>query len=170
MAKKKRKKIKKLKNKSLLFALLAVVIFISAGVFYKTRPNLPQTHVIFPNSQKILVDVASDDESRKKGLMFKKSLKPNEGMLFVFNNDAKRFFWMKNTFVDLDVLFINEDFTISEIFENVKKSKPAALDSEITKIRGFGKYVLEIAAGSVKKHLLKPGLKLEIAGKDKKRE
>lgn len=162
MVRKKRKKKKKSRNKSLALIIFAAAPFIIAFIFYKTMFKLPQTHVIFPNSQKILVDVASDEKSRQKGLMFRKRLKQNEGMLFVYNDNAERFFWMKNTFLDLDILFIDEDFIINEIFENVRKPGPGALDSEIAKVRARGKYVLEIVAGSVKKHLLKPGLKVEI--------
>ena len=168
--KKKSKKLKKSKNKSLALIGFVSALFITAFIFYKTLSKLPQTHVIFPNSQKILVDVAADEKSRKKGLMFRKRLNLNEGMLFVYNDNAERFFWMKNTFLDLDIIFIGEDFIINEIFENVKKSGPGALDLEIAKVSASGKYVLEIAAGSVKKHLLKSGLKVEIVSKDKRQE
>ena len=118
--------------------------------------------IILPNSRIISVEVASDEKSRRKGLMFRKSLKQNEGMLFVFDNDSKRNFWMKNTFIDLDILFIGEDFIISEIFENVRKSKINASYSEISKVSAKGKYILELAAGSAEKNRLRAGLKIEI--------
>ena len=122
--------------------------------------------IILPNSRIISVEVASDEKSRRKGLMFRKSLKQNEGMLFVFDNDSKRNFWMKNTFIDLDILFIGEDFIISEIFENVRKSKINASYSEISKVSAKGKYILELAAGSAEKNRLRSGLKIEIEGQE----
>ncbi|MCG2724754.1 MAG: DUF192 domain-containing protein [Elusimicrobia bacterium] len=123
---------------------------------------LPKMLVVLPNSQKISVEVASDEKSRQKGLMFRKSLKQNEGMLFVFDDNSQKHFWMKNTFVDLDIIFIGEDFIINRIFKDIKKTAPNMKDSEIEMVSAKGKYILELAAGSAKKHRLRPGLKIEI--------
>ena len=99
--------------------------------------------------------------------MFRKSLKQDEGMLFVFEDDSKKYFWMKNTLVDLDIIFIGEDFIINKIFKNVKKSDPNAKDFEIEKVTAKGKYVLELAAGSAKKHRLRAGLKIDLKSLEK---
>ncbi|MFB6182833.1 MAG: DUF192 domain-containing protein, partial [Candidatus Nanohaloarchaea archaeon] len=64
---------------------------------------------------KITLEIADTREERKKGLMFRKSLKNNHGMLFIFNKSANRTFWMKNTYIPLNIIFINENLTIVKI-------------------------------------------------------
>lgn len=61
------------------------------------------------------VEVASDPQSQQHGLMFRRELAPDEGMLFDFHDPMMLTFWMKNTFLSLDMLFIRADGTISTI-------------------------------------------------------
>ncbi|HEY1962849.1 MAG TPA: DUF192 domain-containing protein, partial [Rhizomicrobium sp.] len=83
-----------------------------------------------------------DDSSRLKGLMFRKELAPDAGMLFEFPDNHFRSFWMKNTILPLDMLFIRADGTISSIAEN---TKPLSLD--VTTSREPVRAVLEINGG-----------------------
>ena len=158
---KKTKRTKKINNKIISLTAILLLGFLLFA-FYKHSCRLPQMTIVLPNSQKISVEVASNDKERGKGLMFRKKLKRNEGMLFVFKDDSQKHFWMKNTLIDLDILFIGEDFIINEIFENVKKSEPNAKDFEIERVSAKGKYILELVAGSAEKHLLRAGLKIKI--------
>ena len=83
--------------------------------------TLPRSSLVIgtPNgSARLVVEVAADDSSRMKGLMFRKEMPPDAGMLFEFPNDHFRSFWMKNTSLSLDMLFIRADGTISSIAEN----------------------------------------------------
>jgi uncharacterized protein len=155
-----RKKKKTRRNKIIFLIVAHLLAFLLFGV-YKYNSGLPKIFIILPNSQKMVVEVASNEKEREKGLMFRKKLKQNEGMLFVFEDDSQKHFWMKNTLIDLDIIFVNEDFTINKIFKNVKKSSPDAKDFEIKKVSAKGKYILEFVAGSAKKHCLRPGLKIE---------
>ncbi|MEA3307549.1 MAG: DUF192 domain-containing protein [Elusimicrobiota bacterium] len=161
-----KKKTQKRRNKILLIIALHLA-GLAVFAFYKyNSSSLPEAVIILPNSQKISVEVASDAKSRQKGLMFKKKLKQDEGMLFVFENNLEKYFWMKNTFIDLDIIFLDGDFIINKIFENVKKSGPNDLDSKIERVSAEGKYILELVAGSAGKHHLRAGLKLEIEKQD----
>ena len=93
------------------------------------------------------VEVAKTDEEQAMGLMNRLDLKDNNGMLFLFNNEKKASFWMKNTFIPLDIIFINKNGSINRIYKN---TKPKSLKR--IKSKGEVLAVLEINAGEVNKH------------------
>lgn len=93
--------------------------------------------------------------------MFRKELAPSKGMLFVFEQDEPRMFWMKNTLIDLDMIFINSDGTVNNVAANVPRSYVYTPDSQVAYRGGFGKYVLELAAGSAKKHNIEQGSQIK---------
>jgi len=64
------------------------------------------------------VEVAADDESREIGLMFRKAMAPDAGMLFDFHTQQEVSFWMENTILPLDMLFVRADGTIARVKEN----------------------------------------------------
>ncbi|MBU2529615.1 MAG: DUF192 domain-containing protein [Elusimicrobia bacterium] len=157
----KQNKIIRKKNNKIVLLVILLLAVVLVFALYKYNSGLPRKSIILPNSQKISVEIAADDKSREKGLMFRKNLKQDEGMLFVFKDNSQKHFWMKNTLIDLDIIFIGEDFIINKIFSDVKKSAPKDKDFEIEKVSAKGKYILELAAGSAIKHNLRPGLKIE---------
>ena len=88
------------------------------------------------------VEVAKTNEEQVKGLMYRLELKKNEGMLFLFDNEKKTSFWMKNTFIPLDIIFINKNGSINKIYKNtIPKSKKRIIS------KGEVLAVLEINAG-----------------------
>lgn len=89
------------------------------------------------------VELATTDAHRERGLMYRNHLEPDSGMLFVFERDAPLAFWMKNTFIPLDMIFIGSDRRIVGIVENAtpQTETPRRVD-------GLSRYVLEIAGGS----------------------
>lgn len=89
-----------------------------------------------------LVEVASDPESQQRGLMFRRELAPNAGMLFDFHKATSLSFWMKNTILPLDMLFIRMDGTIATIASNTVPLSTAPISSP-EPVRA----VLEINAG-----------------------
>lgn len=91
----------------------------------------------------INAEVAGTDEKRTTGLMFRESLGENEGMLFVFPDSATRSFWMKNTLIPLDIIFIAENMTIVKVYHATPcSSDPCRLYSSEKPV----KYVLEVNA------------------------
>ena len=66
-------------------------------------------------AQKFLVDIAATPEQQETGLMFRHKLEPNEGMIFPYDPPATVAFWMKNTLIPLDIVFIRADGTIARI-------------------------------------------------------
>ena len=108
---------------------------------------------------KINVEIADDNEERAKGLMFRERLNENKGMLFVFENDAEQTFWMKNTLIPLDMIFIDENLKIVDI-KNAQpcQEEPCAL----YKSSKPAKYVLEVNGDFTSKNIIKIGDKIII--------
>lgn len=90
------------------------------------------------------VEVADSDPERNQGLMFRKELAPDHGMLFVFARTTRIAMWMKNTPLPLDMLFIADDGKVVDIHE---RAVPFSLDTIAAKRRA--RYVLEINGGTV---------------------
>ncbi len=103
---------------------------------------------------KINIEIADDNEERAKGLMFREHLNENDGMLFVFDDENYQTFWMKNTLIALDIVFIGKDFKIVDIKYAVPcREEPCAL----YKSSGPAKYVLEVGVNFTAKNKIKIG-------------
>jgi uncharacterized membrane protein (UPF0127 family) len=98
------------------------------------------------------VEVVDTDEERAKGLMFRRYMPENRGMLFDFKVDAPVAFWMKNTYVSLDMIFIRSDGRIVSIAENTEPLSERQIPSA-----GPVKAVLEVVAGTARKLGIRPG-------------
>ena len=89
----------------------------------------------------INVEVVDNEEERANGLMFRERLGENDGMLFVFEDSDFRTFWMKNTLIPLDIIFISENFRII----NIEEAEPCKEGRcEIYSSMDKAKYVLEV--------------------------
>ena len=93
------------------------------------------------------VEVAKTNEEQEEGLMNRLELKKNGGMLFLFDNEKKASFWMKNTLIPLDIIFINKNGSINKIYKN---TIPKSLKRIISK--GEVLAVLEINAGEANRN------------------
>jgi uncharacterized protein len=98
------------------------------------------------------VEVVVEEEERQKGLMFRKELPEGKGMLFDFKVDAPVSFWMKNTYVSLDMIFIRSDGRIVSIAENTEP-----LSERLVPSGGPVRGVLEVVAGTARKLGIRPG-------------
>jgi len=101
----------------------------------------------------VYVEIADEPHERNQGLMFRDSLKLDRGMLFVFDDERMLSFWMKNTLIPLDMLFVDADFRIVDIKENVPPCKEDPCPNYPSKKPA--KYVLEVNAGFVMKNDIK---------------
>ena len=113
------------------------------------------TNIIIKNNYKDVyfnVEIARKKIDRDKGLMFRKNLNLDKGMLFIFPNESKVSMWMKNTLISLDIIFISKNYKIVDIINNAK-----AMSKEILTSKVKAKYALEINAGLVKKLNIKIG-------------
>jgi hypothetical protein len=98
------------------------------------------------------VEIATNDAERQKGLMFRKELREGRGMLFDFGHDQDVSMWMKNTYIPLDMLFIQSDGRISHIAENTEP-----LSERIISSGGPVRAVLEVIGGTARKLGIAPG-------------
>ena len=92
------------------------------------------------------VEIAKTIEERRTGLMYRKELLNNEGMLFIFPSEKIIQLWTKNTYIPLDVIFISENKVIVDIKKNMEK-----LSETIVKSKVKSRYALEFNAGLINK-------------------
>lgn len=118
-----------------------------------------QLREVIINENTFDVEIADNPAERAKGLMFKKELKENSGMLFIFPISDKHSFWMKNTLIPLDIIWIDKDQEIVYIHENAQPCRDIC--NSITPDKD-AKYVLEINAGLTKEYNFKVRDKVEI--------
>ena len=92
------------------------VVFVLLTTFALTAQALPRSLVMIDTPRgpvRFVVEVAADEDSRMRGLMYRTKLAADAGMLFDFHDVRFRSFWMKNTVLALDILFLRADGTIS---------------------------------------------------------
>ena len=98
------------------------------------------------------VEMARTDAERAKGLMYRKELPEGRGMLFDFEREQETAFWMKNTYISLDMIFIRQDGRILRIAENTEP-----LSEKMVASGGPVRGVLEVIAGTARKFGIAPG-------------
>ena len=94
------------------------------------------------NHQELSLDIADNEQKRSYGLMNRKDIRPNSGMLFIWKDSQIRNFWMKNTHFNLDLFFLNKQGEIIEIFKNAK-----AFDETNIKSQNKVNFVVELKSG-----------------------
>ena len=117
--------------------------------------------VTLPDGYAVQARVADTPEKQEKGLMFVKKLPENEGMLFVFEQEEDQAFWMKNTLIDLDMVFIGADKRVTSVAEQVPHSYTYTPDDEVAYALGYGQYVLELAAKTAARHGVREGEQIQ---------
>jgi uncharacterized membrane protein (UPF0127 family) len=105
----------------------------------------------------VAVELALTREALTRGLMYRTELDEGDGMLFVFGSDAERSFWMSNTPISLDIIYIRGDATIGSIASHTTPFSEKMIPS-----RGPARYVLEVPAGWSERHGVKPGDRLTL--------
>jgi uncharacterized protein len=115
--------------------------------------------VIFPDGFVVNVEIAADDELRAQGLMWRDQLRPGTGMLFLFKEDEEHGFWMKNTLIPLDMVWIDKDQRVVAVKYNVPPCKVANCPSYPPGV--LSRYVLEVAGGVAEAHGIKAGDQLK---------
>ena len=127
-------------------------------VLFKHEGNLQLKNSNDSIIKELRIEIANNDYERQTGLMYRKHLDTNHGMLFIFDQIQVRSFYMKNTYIPLDIVYIDSNKTIVNIAKNTKPLDETSVHSE-----GAVKYVLEINAGLSDKWNLKPGDKINFS-------
>lgn len=98
------------------------------------------------------VEMATTEEEKQKGLMYRRELADGKGMLFDFSPEQQISMWMKNTYISLDMIFIRADGRILRIAENTEPESTRVISSG-----GLARAVLEVPAGTAQKYGIAPG-------------
>ena len=105
--------------------------------------------------RRINIEVADDEEQRSTGLMFRNKMDEDQGMLFLFDSETPQSFWMHNTILPLDIIYVNSKMEIVSIVKNAKPYDDASLPSVKP-----AQYVVEVNAGYCDKYGIKEGDKI----------
>ncbi len=151
-------------NTKIFFALLALLTTILLSCRDNAKKELKTETVsfkkegelhIFKKDSVILdlaIEIADSDYETQTGLMYRESMEEKQGMLFIFPEVAVHSFYMKNTLIPLDIIFIDEEFKIASFQKNAQPLNESGLSSRVPI-----KFVLEVNAGLSEKWQLQEG-------------
>ena len=120
-------------------------ISISCEAQFLKKEKIVLENKLSKNKELFLVELAKNNYERQKGLQCKKKLKKNEGMLFIWSDEDYRSFWMKNTVIPLDLIFINSRLEVIEVYFDARPFSEKLIRSEKR-----AKFVLELNVGVFK--------------------
>jgi len=138
-----------MKRIKLLVVLIQVLFLLSCS-------KEPEKLILSINGRYLEVEVARTKKEREKGLMNRKSLGWNEGMLFVFDDDQYLSFWMKNTSIPLSIAFLDKNGIVTDIYS----MKPFSLEPVVSSRKC--RYAIEVNDGFFEECGLKIGDRIEI--------
>jgi uncharacterized membrane protein (UPF0127 family) len=135
------------------FAAILVIAGLAVASGSARAANFQPLEIATRNGVQVFsVEMATTEEEKQTGLMYRKELPDGKGMLFDFNPEQEVSMWMKNTYVSLDMIFIRADGRILRIAENTEP-----LSTRIISSRGPARAVLEVVAGTAQKYGIRPG-------------
>lgn len=144
--------------KKILILIISITIISSCSLpnqqptSENTNSSKTDTITVSVNSTDLTLQIASTDQQRAQGLMFVQELQANHGMIFVFPETQILSFWMKNTLIPLDLIFLDEDFQIVDLKSNFQPCHITNPNSEICPSYSSklpAKYVIELNTGSI---------------------
>lgn len=144
--------------------LSAVALITPTGLHAVDQSRTLRGVVTFPDETRVSVEIADRAATRQRGLMFRDALPPNEGMLFVFDDIGYYPFWMKNTRIPLDMLWLDQNRTIVSIARSVPPCKTDPCPTYPPDAEAL--YVVEVVSGFAKAHGLHVGDVITLAGID----
>lgn len=113
------------------------------------------------SGQTLRVELAESEEQQERGLMYRKKLNENDGMIFIFPNEQPRAFWMKNTFVPLSIGYFDRNRVLIDI-QDMKAVRSIMEIPESYPSRGAAMYALEVPQGWFSRKKIKVGAKFEL--------
>ena len=148
-----------------LMAVVAAIVVIAVVTYLSTtgRKESPllafkvQGQLAFVSSEgdttaTIDIEIADTDAKRRTGMMYRRSLDTNQGLLFVFEKEEPQAFWMRNTFLPLDIIFVNKNLDVVAIQKNTTPLAQIQYSSDIP-----AAYVVEVNAGFSDEHGIRLG-------------
>jgi uncharacterized membrane protein (UPF0127 family) len=123
-------------------------------------PRLPRGWASFPDAPgepRVAIEIANTPPSRERGLMYRTEMPEDQGMIFTWADEAERSFWMHDTCIPLDMLYIARDGVIEGVLEQVP-----AMDETPRAVPCPALHVLEVNAGWTRAHGIAPGQRVHI--------
>ncbi len=147
--------------RNLLFLVLACFTFEVYGQINNQAINFRKKEIQVGKS-KLIVELAQTDSERALGLMHRKSMPAGYGMLFIFNEEKKLNFWMKNTFIPLSIGFFNKNKVLVDIQDMTPVRSADQTDIPSYESKAPAQYALEVNRGWFKTNKIKLGDKIKI--------
>lgn len=133
----------------------------TAAVEATPTQRLEPPTVVLPDGTKVRLELALTREEHARGLQYRRSLSPEHGMLFVFPSSAQWQFWMKNTWVELDLVFLDDYGVVTEVIEGLEPCPHEPCPQYVPK--GDARAVLEVVAGVAAEHGIEHGARLRFS-------
>jgi uncharacterized membrane protein (UPF0127 family) len=138
----------------------AMMLCVSIGLCAcAARPAGPSVEL---KGQHFAIEIAADDASRERGLMFRDAMPADHGMLFLFEHPMMQTFWMKNTHIPLDILYFDQNYKLVSMQQRVPPCRSAGNDCPVYPSSGPAQYVLELNAGVADNLGVKEGDELKV--------
>ncbi|MDD8020354.1 MAG: DUF192 domain-containing protein [Acidobacteriota bacterium] len=134
--------------KTWLSGIFLLCLFLGPELFCQSSHQVRYVKVFFPDGESVTAELAVSPAEREKGLMFRKDLSPDQGMLFVFEEEGEYSFWMKNTLISLDIIWLNASRQVVHLEENVPPCQADPCPGYSPDRKAL--YVLELKAGRAK--------------------
>lgn len=151
-----------------IWAVPIVIVLFATGIIFSTMPIWNSKSSNGPRFQKegelqfigssgqtiqtIDIEIAENDLDRAQGLMWRKSMEPSQGMLFIMDSMEEQSFWMLNTYIPLDIIFADDSLKIVKIRAH---TQPQSLDPVTSELPA--RYVVEVIAGFCEQHEIQEG-------------
>lgn len=151
-----------------VLASIALIVVVSISVGFKLSqnvdgPSVESVNASFQSSPGAwaVLEVADNEEERSEGLMNVTELGEREGMVFIFPNEGPRAFWMKNTLISLDMIFLDAEKKVLNV--ETAKPEPNTADENLDSYTSNrpAKYVIEVNAGFADKYSVEKGDKVK---------
>jgi uncharacterized membrane protein (UPF0127 family) len=125
---------------------------------------VPRGEVVFPDATRVSVEIADTPALRERGLMFRRQMARNEGMVFVFDDADSHPFWMKNTLIPLDIIWLDGDRRVLWVAHSVPPCAADPCPSYAPAPTVRARYVVEVSSGVARAHGLEVGDVLQFTG------
>lgn len=141
----------------------AVALALVLGACACSQKQAPSTATVILETAsrpiRVEAEVVRTAEEREKGLMYRKELAAYRGMLFIFDREERQSFWMKNTYIALDMIFVSEGMKVVGVVENARP-----MTTESRAVDAVSRYVLEVNAGFARRHEIAAGTAVRFEG------
>ncbi|MBX2871818.1 MAG: DUF192 domain-containing protein [Saprospiraceae bacterium] len=158
------------KQRRMGYLVLLLLLPIAGGIIYSTIPSKPKVGPQFIKEgelqfllaerdsivEEIDIEIADTPDTRTQGLMWRRSMEDNQGMLFIMEENEPQSFWMLNTYISLDIIYVNEHKEIVSIQANTTPQSTQSVPSGAA-----AKYVVEVNAGFAAEHGLEVGDRID---------